>query len=64
MMPKSTRAAWKYVAIPAELAEQISVIVEKDHYPMGKWHSKDHFVIDALKKTLTQYEGTKVKLHE
>ena len=60
-MPKSTKTAWRYVAIPAALAEQIAKIVEQDHYPVGKWHSRDHFVIESLKQTLSKYpqEATK-----
>jgi dihydrofolate reductase len=55
-MPKSTRTTWRYVAIPAELADRITVIVERDRYPNGQWHSKDHFVIQAIKDKLACLE--------
>lgn len=57
-MPKSTRTAWRYVAIPVELSDQINQIVEKDRYPIGQWHSKDHFVIQAIKDKLAEMEAS------
>jgi hypothetical protein len=55
-MSISKRGKWRYVAIPIEMAEQIGRIVEQDHYPMGKWHSKEEFIIDCLKKTLAEHK--------
>ena len=60
-MPKSTRTNWRYVAIPVELADRISQVVDKDRYPMGKWHSKDHFVIQCLKDKLVEIDAQQEK---
>jgi len=53
-MPKSKRTLWRYVAIPVEQADEITKIVEKDRYPLGHWHSKDHYVIEKLKKAIAE----------
>jgi hypothetical protein len=51
-MPRTTKAKWKYVGITSQLKEQIKEIVNADHYPEGKWHSIEHFVVEALKQAV------------
>jgi hypothetical protein len=53
-MAKSKRSKWRYIAIPIELAEEMTQVVEADRYPMGYWHSKDHLVIEAIKEKLAK----------
>jgi hypothetical protein len=51
-MPRNPRTKWEYVGIPSQLKQQIREIVDADHYPEGKWHIIDHFVIEILKQAV------------
>jgi len=51
-----SRNKWVYIAIPRELAQIIDKIVEENKYPMGKYRSRNHFVLETLKQTLEKYE--------
>lgn len=56
-MTKGNKTVWRYRAIPHDLDAQVKNIVDADHYPMGKWHSQDHFVVDAVKKAVDEYKA-------
>lgn len=44
---------WKTgVALPSEIVEEIDECVERDRYPLGKYHSRSHFVVEAIKEKL------------
>jgi len=46
-------ANWKTgVALPSELIEEIDECVKRSKYPKGEYHSRTHFVIDAIKEKL------------
>jgi Arc/MetJ-type ribon-helix-helix transcriptional regulator len=44
---------WKTgIALPLEIVTEIDKRVEKDKYPKGKYFSRTHFVIEAVKEKL------------
>lgn len=46
-------ADWKTgVALPSEIVKEIDECVASDKYPKGKYHSRTHFVIEAIKEKL------------
>ena len=58
-MPRSGKTNWKYIAIPDWLKEEIVKVVVADKYPKGKWHSVDHFFIEAVKAQIEREKGLK-----
>jgi Arc/MetJ-type ribon-helix-helix transcriptional regulator len=46
-------ADWKTgVALTSEIVREIDECVASDKYPMGKYHSHTHFVIEVIKEKL------------
>jgi len=58
-MPRSGKTRWKYIAIPDWLKDEIVEVVSGDKYPKGKWHSVDHFFIEAVKAQIEREKREK-----
>lgn len=43
---------YNYVPIPTEIAELVDKAVEADSYPVGRYRSKAHYVVEAVKAQL------------
>jgi Arc/MetJ-type ribon-helix-helix transcriptional regulator len=50
---------WKTgIALPSEVIKQIDKCVNSNKYPMGTYHSRTHFVIEAIKEKLQKEKGS------
>jgi len=48
------RGEWQSIPIPKELLAVVDEIVEKNKYPMGKYHSRSHYIVQAVKEKLAR----------
>ena len=51
-----TRADWTTIAIPRDLKDRVKKLIDRDKYPVGKYHSINHFVVEAVKEKLGHEE--------
>lgn len=41
-----------YVPVPNEIAELVDKAVKADEYPVGKYRSRAHYILEAVKRLL------------
>jgi len=54
------RGEWKSVPLPTQMIDTVDGIVEKNKYPIGKYHSRSHYIIEAVKEKLEREEAKKL----